>query len=132
MADKVARVHGDKNAKLAGLASAVRDLAAMLEPHLDWEEKVLFPKMMAGGAPQTPAELAEMHEEHVAVGAELEQIRELSDGFSVPEWGCATYRSLFAGLEELEGDVHRHVHLENNVLMPRFTATAATEDRSCS
>jgi iron-sulfur cluster repair protein YtfE (RIC family) len=29
-----------------------------------------------------------------------------------------TYRALFAGLHELEKDLHRHIHLETSVLFP--------------
>jgi regulator of cell morphogenesis and NO signaling len=30
-----------------------------------------------------------------------------------------SYKGLFAGLEDFERDLHRHIHLENNVLFPR-------------
>jgi regulator of cell morphogenesis and NO signaling len=39
-----------------------------------------------------------------------------------PEWACTSYRTLLSELAALEGDVLRHVHLENHVLMPRFAA----------
>ncbi len=62
------------------------------------------------------------HEDHLAVGALLERIREATDGFAVPEWGCNTYRVTMRELDALEADVLRHVHLENHVLMPRVLA----------
>ena len=63
-----------------------------------------------------------MFEEHVAVGRLLTAIHDLSGGFSTPEWGCKTYRVLMHELKALEADVLRHVHLENHVLAPRFSA----------
>ena len=30
-----------------------------------------------------------------------------------------TYRAMFAGLRQLERDMHRHVHKENSILFPR-------------
>jgi regulator of cell morphogenesis and NO signaling len=36
----------------------------------------------------------------------------------VPADGCGTYRACFDGIAELEGDLHLHVHKENNVLFP--------------
>ena len=54
------------------------------------------------------------------VGALLEQIRDVTEGFEMPGWACTSYRTLFSELEQMEGDIHRHVHLENHVLMPRF------------
>jgi regulator of cell morphogenesis and NO signaling len=70
-------------------------------------------------------ELGRMHEDHLAVGELLGRIRELSDGFATPEWGCNTYRVLMAELEALEADILRHVHIENHILAPRFAALAA-------
>jgi regulator of cell morphogenesis and NO signaling len=49
-------------------------------------------------------------------------MRELTNGFSPPAEACNTYRALFAGLAELEEDLHRHIHLENSVLFPQALA----------
>jgi regulator of cell morphogenesis and NO signaling len=123
---KVARVHGPRDANLQRLHEAFRDLAASLGPHLDEEEEVLFPALVA----PTPdlqvlkRELGRMHEDHLAVGGLLARIRALTDGFTTPEWGCNTYRFLMAELDALEADILRHVHLENHVLAPRFGALA--------
>lgn len=126
LAAKVAEVHGDKNGKLAALRDLVGEIADALDPHLDQEEQVLFPALLSPRP--DPAlirrELASMHEDHLAVGTMLGRMRELSEGFTTPEWGCRSYRILMGELETLEGDVLRHVHLENHVLMPRFAATA--------
>jgi regulator of cell morphogenesis and NO signaling len=61
-----------------------------------------------------------MHEEHLQVGDMLARIRELTDEFTTPEWGCNTYRVLMAELEAIERDVLQHVHGENHILAPRF------------
>lgn len=131
MAEKVSRVHGDKSRDAAALGEQVRELAAILDPHLDHEETVLFPMLLSAGAESHEAELAAMDADHLVVGAKLEHLRQLTSDFTVPEWGCNTVRALFAALEELEGDVHRHVHLENNVLMPRFSAARASTSAAC-
>ena len=46
-------------------------------------------------------------------------IRDLACGFRPPADGCTTYRVAFKELARFERDLHRHVHLENNVLFPR-------------
>ena len=51
-------------------------------------------------------------------GADLEELRKLTNGFLPPPEACNTYRALFAGLAEMESDLHRHIHLENAVLFP--------------
>lgn len=119
---KVARVHGEHLPELREILAAFEELKLALEPHLDDEEEVLFPALMSR-APDRDViakELATMHEDHLAVGALLERIRSLADDFRVPEWGCNSFRTLFSELEALEGDLLRHIHIENHVLMARF------------
>jgi regulator of cell morphogenesis and NO signaling len=60
-----------------------------------------------------------MEDEHDAAGAALARLRELTGGFQPPAGACPTFRGLYHGLAELEADLHRHIHLENNVLFPR-------------
>lgn len=129
LATKVSRVHGERNPELRALALAVGELTAQLLPHLDDEEQALFPALVAGQASASlAAQLDAMLLEHHAVAKLLEQIRAASLDFTVPDWGCASYRTLFSELEKLESDTFRHVHLENHVLLPRFAA--AQEKRS--
>lgn len=122
VADKVARVHGAHNPKLVPLARDAHAIAEALLPHLDFEEEVLFPRLLQE-APDTvliARELDAMAAEHRGVGELLASIREAADDFTLPGWACNSYRALFAELEHLEADVLTHVHLENHALMPRF------------
>ena len=59
-----------------------------------------------------------MRAEHDTAGDLLARFRSATDGYTVPDDGCASYRALYAGLAELEADTHLHVHKENNVLFP--------------
>lgn len=124
LAAKVSRVHGEHNPKLRDLRVAVDELVDSLTPHLDEEEKILFPTLTASqpDAKAATALLHSMHEEHLAVATLLERIRAAGDDFTLPDWACNSYRTLFSELEQLEGDVFTHVHLENHVLMPRFAS----------
>jgi regulator of cell morphogenesis and NO signaling len=63
-----------------------------------------------------------MLQEHDDAGEALAGMRELTHGFTPPAEACNTYRALFAGLAELEEDLHRHIHLENAVLFPQAMA----------
>ncbi|HBH11676.1 MAG TPA: hypothetical protein DDX29_00930 [Clostridiales bacterium] len=47
----------------------------------------------------------------------LRKIRKASNKYTVPEDGCDTYRQAYKMLEELQNDLHQHVHLENNILL---------------
>ena len=49
----------------------------------------------------------------------MREIRNLSNHFAVPAEACITYKMLYDALEEFETDMHRHIHLENNILFPK-------------
>ncbi|MFU8804727.1 MAG: DUF542 domain-containing protein [Bradymonadaceae bacterium] len=122
MATKVARVHGGRNPLLLEINDVVFDLIEALIPHLDDEEKKLFPLLLADEVDLARAapQLAAMHEEHLAVSVLLERMRSATQDFELPHWACNSYRILFAELEQLEADILVHVHLETHVLKPRF------------
>lgn len=124
LATKVSRVHGDHNPKLRHLETAVAEVCAALLPHLDEEEQSLFPALMSKEPDQTAIarQIESMQVEHLAVAKLLERIRAASDEFTLPEWACNSYNTLFSELKQLESDVFTHVHLENHVLRPRFAA----------
>lgn len=136
MSAKVAKVHGDRDARLAELASTVDALAEELSSHMMKEERILFPVMrrlaqtetlppMPFGTLANP--IRAMEAEHDTAGGGLEDMNRLTDGYSPPDWACNTYRALLDGLHELELDLHQHIHKENNILFPR--ALAVEESR---
>ena len=134
MSTKVLNVHGEKLPDaLPQLHAALSELAADLESHMAKEEMILFPAVNELEAaqidrrtPQTRFPLgalkmpiAVMEQEHDRAGELLATLREVSGGYQPPDWACNTFRGLYQGLEELERDMHVHVHLENNILFPR-------------
>jgi regulator of cell morphogenesis and NO signaling len=60
-----------------------------------------------------------MVDEHDNVARHLHAIESLSDNYRVPEDGCQSYRLYFQKLQELDTDLHQHIHLENNILFPK-------------
>lgn len=121
---KVATVHGGNHPELTELREVYEQLRAELEPHLLKEERILFPAIAAveqGQEPPVPPQhpIQVMLTEHDAAGDLLARLRTISDGYTSPADGCASYRAMMAGLAELEHDTHVHIHLENNQLFPR-------------
>lgn len=132
---KVARVHGERHPELVRIAQHYHAVARELEGHMQKEEYVLFPyirQMTAAkqtgqpiptpmfGTIQNPIRM--MESEHEAAGSGMEAIRALSSDYTPPVDACTSYRVLFAKLQEFEQDLHRHVHLENNILFPAAVA----------
>ena len=131
MAEKVARVHGAKAEYLARIEAIVRELAIDLRSHMQKEELVLFPAIKAREAgdsiPQIAlfAPMAVMEHEHDQAGELLSELWTITDGYTPPEWACATFRALYHGLQDLESAMQIHVHLENNILFPRARGPVA-------
>ncbi|MDX1982401.1 MAG: hemerythrin domain-containing protein, partial [Bryobacteraceae bacterium] len=66
-----------------------------------------------------------MEHEHDDAGQALAAIRRITSDFTLPADACNTYRALYSGLQELERDLHMHIHLENNILFPKALAMEA-------
>ena len=140
-ARKIAAVHGDAHPELAQVAAACDSMATELTAHLEREEEVVFPAIKraeaagrAGSAPEArDAEaiargVEALVREHDEVGAALHEIRDLAMGYGLPADACATYVLTYQRLQTFEADLHKHVHLENNILFPRATERFAQTD----
>jgi regulator of cell morphogenesis and NO signaling len=137
---KVARAHADHHGKmLAELRRVFDALAAELMPHLEKEEKVLFPAIKQvvviaeGDSGCTAcqhlaleAPIRQMMLEHDNAGQCLAEWRSLTGNYQLPEDACMTFAALFEAMQELEADLHEHIHLENNILFPKSLKLAGT------
>lgn len=128
-AAKVAHVHGERHPENKLIYDHFISLARELMQHMDSEEKRVFPlikdiyRARVSGKPVGPEEtealqkeLELMTAEHEAAGDLMAAIRKLSNNFTPPDDACATYRILYQNLAGFESDLHKHVHLENNIL----------------
>ena len=128
---KVADRHGQLHTELIELKVLFTSLADSLRPHMRKEEVVLFPYILqlesaaSAGLSAPPAHFGTVENpvrmlmsEHDTDGDRLRQMRELTNDYTLPEGACPSFTALYAGLEDLERDLHRHIHLENNVLFP--------------
>ena len=134
---KVMRAHGEHHgAMLEPMQKEFLALAAELDTHLQKEETVVFPRIVAldaaargkqpkpaGAAIDTP--LRELLQEHDRAGAILASLNKRSSHYTPPADACPTFIELFASLHRLEEDLHEHVHLENNLLYPQVPSLEA-------
>lgn len=132
LAIKVTKRHGGRDPELSIIQSQFAQLAEKLKEHLANEEVFVFPMIVKLERDKTtscaaPCEshaivnkpLALLMQDHDDAGALMAEIRSLSRNFVPPGYACATFRAFYEGLKEFEQDLHRHVHLENNILFPR-------------
>jgi len=124
LAKKVEAVHREHPHVPKGLADVLVEIGQELEAHMQKEEGVLFPMMLNGGGPMIQFPIARMRLEHDEHGAHLRRLEEIAHGFELPTGACATWRALYTGLRKFVNDLMEHVHLENNVLFPKFAKRA--------
>ncbi|BCS55365.1 iron-sulfur cluster repair di-iron protein [Geobacter sp. SVR] len=131
-AHKIAEVHGAAHPEVVEIARIFDRIAADMEAHLREEEEVLFPAIKridtarkGGGEPETEdlallrASLDKLDQEHDAIGEAVHAIRDLSKDYAIPDNVCNTFMVAYRKLKEFEDDLHKHVHLENNILFPK-------------
>lgn len=122
---KVEQVHAGKPGVPAGLADILHKALGELEVHMRKEELMIFPAMCrADSQRRFDGPTAMLREDHEGQAAILEQIARLTDDFTPPEGACATWRALYAGAAEFGEDLVEHIHIENNILFPRFESGA--------
>lgn len=120
----VARVHGPNHSDvLQPLLETYTALADELSAHLQKEEQIIWPAITRALAGDRSAEvataIADLNAEHDAAGALLAKMREVTHNYELPADACNTFRAVYDGLQQLEQDIHRHIHKENNILFPR-------------
>lgn len=132
LADKVVDAHGATHPELLALRHLMRQLFDELRPHIFKEEQVLFPFIIAlertqhenGAAPFAPFgsvhnPIRMMLTEHDGAGEILRDMRKLTFNYTVPADACISFKTFYEALAAFEQDLHRHIHLENNLLFPK-------------
>lgn len=122
LAQKVETVHGDHDEAPLGLTEALIALHDELDSHMLKEEQVLFPMMRQGGHPMISHPIGVMRHDHDSAAELLRAVERITRGLSLPEGACRSWTALYTGLGKFSEDLVRHMHLENNVLFPRFEA----------
>lgn len=132
---KICQVHGGRHPELFEIKELFDQSAIELTQHMAKEEQVLFPYIQALAAAQSgnfplsqphfghlQNPISMMEAEHATEGTRFKSIATLSTGYTPPADACQTYRVAFMVLQEFETDLHKHIHLENNILFPNALA----------
>ncbi len=129
---KITNVHGAQHPELHQIKELFFGAADDLIPHLKKEELILFPYFRKldqalktqskvqppqFGTVVNPVDM--MHQEHDNEGIRFREIARLSNNYTPPADACNSYRVTFALLKEFEEDLHKHIHIENNILFKR-------------
>lgn len=137
---KVCDAHGNNCMELLHIREKFLDLSEELTSHMEKEELVLFPAIKRLESQKNEdhplistlqAPIGVMEHEHTIAGDLIKQIRALSNNYTPPDFACPTFRITYKKLQQLDNDLMKHIHLENNILFPRVKDQKATGS-SCS
>lgn len=131
-AHKIAVVHGAHHPEVIEIAAIFDKIAIDMAVHLLEEEEVFFPAVKRADTSRntgvtTAAQdietiktsLKKLSYEHEEIGDAVHKIRALAQGYAIPDDVCNTFMLTYQKLGEFEDDLHKHVHLENNILFLR-------------
>jgi len=135
--EKLCDVHGDHHPELFEIKTLFNGAVENLNAHMEKEELILFPyirkmviyqngKLEAGnefGGVRNTIDL--MGKEHQTEGERFERISRISEGYTCPPDGCNTFQVTYHTLKDFEKDLHRHIHLESNILFQKAVALEA-------
>ena len=133
VASSLAAGHGRAQPALVKLRRCIDDLIMELIPHLLYEERRVFPYIVAveqgrpgeaespiPGTPRFPLQI--VAHTHSADSALLDQIRRDTAEYVAPRDSCESQQALYRQMEIFDYDLRHHIHLENDVLFPRAIA----------
>ena len=136
---KVEAKHGKNHTEIADIQRLFTEVGREMIMHMQKEEQILFPYIdslekaaSAHGSVEPPFfqtvknPIHAMMKEHDAAGELVKQIRKTSSEYMAPADACTSYKALYQELRDFELDLHRHVHLENNILFPRAVEMETT------
>ena len=131
-AHKIATVHGANHPEVIEIATVFERIATDMAAHLREEEEGFFPAVKRAYANKKTglsaeakdietikASVKKLSHEHKKIGDAVHKIRHLAKGYAIPDDVCNTFVVTYRELKEFEDDLHKHVHLENNILFPK-------------
>ncbi|KAB2879284.1 iron-sulfur cluster repair di-iron protein [bacterium] len=129
---KVVNAHGKNHPEMKKINEHFDDVADEMAMHMKKEEQMLFPYIRQMAESHNKRHIVEppafktvrnpisvMEFEHERAGQAMAKIRTISHNYEPPADACTTFRLCLTELDEFERDLHKHVHLENNILFPK-------------
>lgn len=124
---KILKIHGAKHPELQQIYNLYNDFKIEIEQHVIKEEEVVFPLIVQYEKKPSREQLQNLKRifltletEHLTNTEILRTIREVTNNYQPPKDACLTYQLTFIKLQELEVDLMKHMHLENDILLKRI------------
>ena len=130
--EKLCDIKGHKYPELHEITTIFKKALGDLTIHMKKEELILFPfikkiakayknnetfKEPPFGSISNPID--SMHLDHENEETRFRRIAELSNNYQPPNDACTKHKITFLLLKEFEDDLHKHIHIENNILFEK-------------
>jgi regulator of cell morphogenesis and NO signaling len=131
--EKASQQHGDRHPGLLEIKKLFDAAAGVIAVHQKKEELILFPfiRKMADAeknnktfvrppatrSVESPGDM--LTHEHYQQSDLFQQIAEISQDYTSPDGVNGAFKDSLSLLKEFELNLHRHLHLENNILFPK-------------
>ena len=137
---KLIDVHSSQHSQLYEIKRLFEDATDKLIIHMKKEELLFFPfiKTLYGdlkkrirtrvNVPELKDLLQQLTTDHEAEGKRFKTLALLTNQYQIPPDGCHTFEVTYRSLEDFEKDLHRHIHLENNILFPKIDKLISSID----
>lgn len=132
---KISDEFGLKSSEFKSIARIFSVVYKDLKQHMLKEEQILFPYIKqlvalkdSGSKSEKPYfgmidnPIKMMESEHKTVLEKFDNLKILTNNFTVQEEFKETFGKLYAQLNNFNKDLHIHIHLENNILFPKSIA----------
>lgn len=133
--EKLSPVQSEQHAELPEIKKIFDEIAGEMAMHMKREELMLFPfirrmvkaaenkeNIKSGPGGPVGNRIEALIQDHNDQGDSFTKIADLSHDFQPPAGASDDYRFTLNGLKEFEADLHKHIHLENNILFPKAIA----------
>jgi regulator of cell morphogenesis and NO signaling len=129
---KISEQHPGERELLLTLQRAIQRFQRNVEVQISKEEAILFPAISdlesaaVAGGPHSEMQFGSvanlsrvMEAENNAAARGLDEIRLLTNNYLCPPGSSTALKTLLERLRALAAQAHQHLHLENNILLPR-------------
>lgn len=129
--EKLCHVHGENHPELFEVRELFDGAVGNLTVHMKKEELMLFPYIRnlvqanngqldeVQGIGNILGPIRVMIQEHEIEGERFRKMEVTTNRYTTPDDGCNTYEITYKALRDFAKDLHRHIHLENNILFPK-------------
>ena len=119
IADQVEVLFATHERVPGGLGQHLRSMRAGLTRHIEREEQVVFPAVLAGNAGEIRGAIRDLELDHQSMEKALARVREITGDLSAPDDSGEEWKDLCDSLVAVEARIQRHARIEDQILFPR-------------